>query len=129
MDASEAIRSRLARYCHTVDAGQFDELGMCFTADAVVAVMGQRIEGRAAIEAWMTAAMPPHRRGKHVNINVAIDQAVEGRASAVSDFLFMAQADGRWQVTQVGQYVDTLVDDGDAWRIAHRQIHLGPSGD
>lgn len=128
-DARNRIRDTLAEYCQTIDDGRFDEFAECFTKDAVVAVMGQHIEGRDAIRAWMAQAMPAEKRGRHVNVNIRIEVLDAERATAASDFLFVANGKGEWKVTQVGRYVDDLLHDDGRWRLARREIRLGAGND
>lgn len=114
------VQRTLAEYCHTVDDGRFEAFAELWAEDAVVEVLGQRVEGRAAIRAWIEQAMPPDKRGRHVTVNSTL--AVDGdRAEALSDFLFY---DRGWNVTAAGRYDDELVRDGDRWLFTRRTIHL-----
>lgn len=116
------VRHTLASYCQTCDDGRFDEFGQCFTEDAVVVVMGQEIHGRAAIQAWITEAMPAERRGRHVTINSLIDSDA-APISAVSDFVFVALRP-ELRISVAGRYHDQFRFDGDRWRFSRREIEL-----
>lgn len=129
MSAEEAIRRTLAGYCHTCDDGRFGAFADLFTDDAELAVMGSVHRGRAAIEAFMAAAQPPERRGKHLCANPLIDVADDGTsATAVTDYVFVARAGdqagpmGSFTITSAGRYHDRLVLDGGTWRFARREI-------
>lgn len=126
---SREIRDLLAAYCHTADDGRFGEFAALFAEDAALEVMGERIEGRAAIREWIEAAMPPERRGRHVTVNTHVQARQPDRAVVVSDFLFHTRTDGGWQVRQVGRYHDEVVRDGETWSFARREIRLGTPPD
>lgn len=121
--AEAGIRRTLARYCQTCDDGRFEEFAACFTDDAVMTALGNEVKGRAAIQAWMAKAMPPERRGRHVTVNSVIDVSGD-TATATSDFVFLAIAEGKFRVTSAGRYRDELRRvDGD-WQFARRDIEL-----
>lgn len=126
----DQILDVLATYCQTVDDGRFDEWEQIWTVDATFTVVGQTHQGRGALRSFIEAAQPPHLRGKHVLVNPIVN--VEGdSATASSDFLFLARADGGGAtVTQVGRYRDRLVRTADGWKISARDITLGfPAAD
>ncbi len=133
--AAEAIRRLLAEYCHTCDDGRFAEFAQLFCADATFEVMGMVHAGRDAIAGFMVQAQPPERRGKHVISSSVIDvDAAAGRATAVTDYLFLAPVEasqvgegehamyGEFTITSSGRYHDEVVRDGDRWRFARRRI-------
>lgn len=126
--AESEIRRTIADYCQSCDDGRFADFAACFTADAVVHLLGRRIEGRAAVQTWITAAMPAERRGKHVAVNPLVRVDVDaGRATATTDYLFVAAREGGTTVTTAGRYADTFVPAGDRWLIASREVtFLGP---
>jgi len=121
----EAIRRTLALYCQLCDDGRFDEWADLYTEDATFAVMGRTYEGRAAIQGFIEKGQPPERRGKHVCANSLID--VEGdTARAVTDYVFVARAEGSFAITSSGRYHDRLVRCPDGgWRFADRRIVFG----
>lgn len=123
--AELAVRRTLAEYSQTCDDGRFDEFGECFTADAVVVVLGREVRGRTAIREWIANAMPPERRGKHVCVDPIIT-VEEDRATASSDFMFVARDAGGWRITTAGRYLDELHLDGDRWLLSRREIVLPP---
>jgi len=121
--AESEVRRTIADYCQSCDDGRHDEFAACFTPDAVVHLMGKRIEGREAIAAWIAAAQPAERRGKHVTINplVRVD-VTQRRATGETDYLFVARRDGRTIVTTAGRYSDAFVPHEDRWLIERREI-------
>ncbi|MGH9111249.1 MAG: nuclear transport factor 2 family protein [Acidimicrobiales bacterium] len=122
MSDEAAIRRTLAAYCQFCDDGRFDEWGALFAEDASFRVLGRSHEGRAAIQAFIAAAQPPERRGKHVCANPLID--VDGdTARAVTDYIFLSRIDGGGlAVSNTGRYHDRLVRRGDRWLFAERSI-------
>jgi uncharacterized protein (TIGR02246 family) len=117
----EEIRATMARYAMLLDDGRFEEWADLFTEDAQFHVMGQTQHGRADIQAWITQAQPPKRRGKHVLANSLIEvDGWGGTATAWTDYIFVAQ-DGT--VTSQGRYHDRLERGGDKrWRFTLREI-------
>lgn len=111
----------MARYAMLLDDGRFEEWADLFTEDARFHVMGQTQEGRADIQAWITQAQPPQRRGKHVLANSLIEvDGWGGTATAWTDYIFVAQ-DGT--ITSQGRYHDRLQRGGDKrWRFTLREI-------
>ena len=122
------VRRTLAAYGQACDDGRFEDFGECFAEDAVVRVLGRELVGRASIRAWMTAAQPPERRGTHVTVNTVIDDLGDGRASAVSDFLFVARSDDGFAISSTGRYLDELVEVDGQWLFASREIVLRDGG-
>lgn len=126
--AESAIRRVIAAYCHSCDEGRFADYAQLFAPDATVVLPGQEVTGRAAIQAWITAGQPPHKRGMHVTTNVELD-VVEGRARGRTGFLFLAHGTSGLQVSTAGRYLDEFVRDGGSWLIARREItFLRPGG-
>lgn len=123
--AEAQIRRTLAEYGQACDDGRFADFGRCFTEDAVLEVSGRQVRGRAAIEAWVAAAMPPGRRGKHVTVNSVVTVAGED-ASARSDYLFLAPGEESPRVSVAGRYDDELRRVDGRWLIARRAIGFLP---
>jgi uncharacterized protein (TIGR02246 family) len=131
----DAIRSLLAAYCQTCDDGHFEEFGELFVENASFVVMGTTHVGRAAIRAFMEAAQPPERRGKHIISEplITLLPVVGGGLTATvqTDYLFVGRIpDGGLGVTSTGRYVDHLDRGADGrWRFGRRQIvFLGDPG-
>ena len=88
LDDERAIRRLMARYCHTVDDGAWEEVAVLWADDAELALRGETAIGPAAIVKLIASRQTPELRGLHVIANAIID--VEGdTARAVSDFFFM----------------------------------------
>ena len=126
MTGEEGVRRTLARYCHLLDDGRFDEWGHLFVEDASLVALGRAHHGRDAIQAWITKVQPPEHRGKHICANSLVDVDVDGHgAAAVTDYTFFARAAGGtgFDVVSAGRYYDRLVRGGDGtWRFAERRI-------
>jgi 3-phenylpropionate/cinnamic acid dioxygenase small subunit len=118
----------LARYCHLVDDGRFDELVELFTADGTFAFGDLAATGRWELRSWFEAMQPPELRGKHLTTNVIVD--VDGdEAVAVSDFVFFAFRERRLVPMVAGRYRDELTRVDGGWRIRRRDSEqLRPPG-
>jgi uncharacterized protein (TIGR02246 family) len=122
-EAEAAIRLVLAKYCQLCDDGDFESWAECFTRDATYTVMGQTHEGRDAVKAFIEAAQPPERRGKHF-LGQSVIEIDGAAASGVTDYVFVARsAAGSYAITSAGRYHDTFAaaDDG-TWRIRTREV-------
>lgn len=113
-----AIRRTLAEYCQHLDDGRFDEWAEVFTDDVTFAVMGRRLEGRAAVRAFIEPTQQADARGRHLLSEPLI--TVDGDTARVTtDYAFVSKS---LQVLSAGRYHDVVVRDGDRWRIAVREI-------
>lgn len=130
--AEAGIRRTLARYCHTIDDGDFAALAECFAPDAELAAFGRTRSGREAVAALLAKAMPPENRGTHLTCNTVISEVAGAgeaggageatvTASALSDFAFI----GRDGSITTGRYTDEFVAIDGRWLIASRKIALG----
>ncbi len=125
----EQLVLRVARCADRPDVGSLVDH---FTADAVLAVGGRRVQGREAIREFFggTTAMPAEgERTKHVVTNTLVD--TDGDAFVATSYWQLLR---HWGLANWGRYIDRIVRDGDTWRIAHRSVlvdgQLGrPSGD
>jgi uncharacterized protein (TIGR02246 family) len=125
--AEPAIQRVLALYCQRCDDGDFDAWADLFTEHATFTVMGQTHAGRGAVRAFIEAAQPPERRGKHFLGQSVLDvDAAAGTATGVTDYVFIARgADGGYAITSAGRYHDTFAAGADGiWRIASREIRF-----
>lgn len=118
----EAITRVVARYCHLLDDGRWDEFAGLWTDEAEFVLQGQATRGRGAIRDAIEASQPPERRGRHLAVNLEIE--VEGdRATNVCDFTFWARdQEGRATPLFLGRYDDALVRTADGWQFARREI-------
>ena len=121
------IRDTLARYCHLIDDGRFDELVELFTIEGAFAFGRLGAVGREELRAWFEEMQPLDQRGKHLTTNVVVE--VDGdRATAVSDFVFLAFKDRRLVPLVAGRYRDDLVCVEGRWLIGRRESEqLEPS--
>ena len=133
MDQAEVIGALvvgqvLARYCHLIDDGRFDELVELFTDDGSFAFGDLSATGRTELRAWFEEMQPPDQRGKHLTTNVIVD--VDGDdAVAVSDFGFFAFRDRRLVPLVAGRYLDQLTRVDGGWLIGRRDSEqLRPPG-
>ena len=123
-----AIHRVLARYCHTIDDGAFDEFERLWADDAEFALRGDVIRGRGAIRDAIEAMQPLERRGRHLTMNTVVD--IDGdTAHAVSDFLFFgrgpgAPAEGTADLQYLGRYHDDFVRTDAGWQFGRREIEF-----
>jgi hypothetical protein len=124
--ARERIRDTLARYNWSGDAGQLDGLAETFCVDGVLEIRGfQPLRGRSEIATFLGG----------VTGKIAVDLSVKPVVRHnIANVLFTDLAPGRAQVKSYftvitnigldhcGRYRDTLVPDGDAWMIRHREV-------
>jgi uncharacterized protein (TIGR02246 family) len=123
-----AILRVLARYCHTIDDGAFDEFGDLWADDAEFVLRGTVTRGRDAIRDAVEAMQPPERRGRHLTMNAVVD--LDGdTAHVVSDFLFFgrdpgASAEGTADLRYLGRYHDDFVRSDAGWQFRRREIEF-----
>ena len=122
MTDHEAITRVVARYCHLLDDGRWDEFAQLWAEDAEFVVGGETTRGRDAIRGSIEATQPAERRGRHLAVNVEID--VDGdRATGLVDFMFWGRdREGKAKLLFLGRYDDQLVRTDGEWRFARREI-------
>lgn len=119
-----AIGEAIARYCHCVDRGRWDEFPELFTADGSLdlrPLMGV-YEGRDAIRAGfcdMLKTVPITMR--HLTSNLVVTGAGD-RAHAECYVLAITSGEGMPTQQMTGFYDDELVRDGGRWRFRSRRI-------
>ncbi|WIM87407.1 nuclear transport factor 2 family protein [Candidatus Mycobacterium wuenschmannii] len=126
LTAREHIRDTLARYNWSGDSGRFESLAETFCADGVLEIRGfDPLHGRSEIVAFLggvtgnvalSADVKPIVR--HNVANVLFDDVTREQARVSSYFTVVTHIG----LDHVGRYRDTLVPDGDTWRIAHRKV-------
>jgi hypothetical protein len=124
--AREHIRDTLARYNWSGDAGRIDDLADTFCADGVLEIRGfEPLNGRSAIVAFLRgitgkvadrADVKPIVR--HNVANLLFNEVSEDHAQVSSYFTVVTHIG----LDHLGRYRDTVVPDGDTWRIAHRKV-------
>jgi uncharacterized protein (TIGR02246 family) len=123
-----AIHRVLARYCHTIDDGAFDEFAQLWADDAEFVLHGTVTRGRDAIRDTIAAMQPLERRGRHLTMNPVVD--LDGNAAhVVSDFLFFGRdpgepAEGTAHLRFLGRYHDDFVRTGAGWQFGRREIEF-----
>ena len=124
--AREQIRDTLARYNWSGDGGRLDALAETFCADGVLEIRGvEPLRGRSGIVAFLSGVTG------NIVVNVDVKPVVRNN---VANVLFTALTPDEAQVSSYftvvthigldhfGRYRDTLVPDGDTWRIKHRKV-------
>jgi uncharacterized protein (TIGR02246 family) len=116
------------------DRRDWQGLAALYSPDGVVVrPNGQRVEGRAAIEAAY-AAGPPDRVTRHMCTNVVVDVVSDDEAHAETTVLIVSgtrtdDPDATFGVLpsprhSVGEFADRLVRTADGWRIAERRARI-----
>lgn len=122
MTDHEAITRVVARYCHLLDDGRWDDFADLWAEDAEFVLDGRATVGRDAIRSTIEATQPPERRGRHLALNLEIDVTGDA-ATHACDFMFWAgDKEGRPTLRFLGRYADTLVRHADGWRFSRREI-------
>lgn len=118
------IQQHLARCTQAGDARQADAYADCFTADGLLELAHDTIEGREGIRAWMTApsVIPPPRDGapgfvSHHLTTCHVEFTAPDEATARTYWLVTSAAG----LDHNGFYRDRLRREGGRWLIAHRR--------
>ncbi len=119
-----AVQRVLAEYCHRMDAGDFEAVVELFTPDGTFSFGRRSATGRDALVAWFGENHPPEQRGLHATTDLVVDLDDDGRARAVSSYLFVRWIDGALVTETAGRYHDVLVRGDGGWLIEHREARM-----
>jgi hypothetical protein len=122
----EQIRDTIARYNWAGDAGRLDDLADTFCADGVLEIRGfEPLRGRSEIVTFLggvtgnvAADAGVKRIVRHNVVNVRFDDVTRDQAQVSCYFTVVTHIG----LDHIGRYRDTLVPDGDVWRIKHRKV-------
>lgn len=126
-----AISGMLGKGGWAYDAPDVDYLADMFTEDGrfELSITGVGdvgpFEGRAAIRKLYEdslAAQTDQRR--HVVTNIFFEDETDTSVTAVSYLVLISIKEGKLEVISSGVYRDSVVLDGDAWRITLRNLQL-----
>jgi ketosteroid isomerase-like protein len=122
-DDRAAIGEVLARYCHAIDFGRWDDLRELFTADGRLdmAPMGV-FEGRDGIRKFTDQMQAAGIVMRHFVTNLVV-QGDGDRARVESYVLAISGQPGNTRQT-TGQYEDDLVKETGRWLIRSRRVKL-----
>jgi hypothetical protein len=119
----ELVKRLKYRYLRCLDQKLWDELGECFTADAVAEYSGGKYhhEGRDAIVAWIAQGMGSEgflssHRCHHPEIDLLSPTEATG-IWALEDTVIIEEFD--ISIRGAAFYTDRYVKDDGVWRIAH----------
>jgi hypothetical protein len=119
----ESIRRLKYAYFRTLDLKQFDDLGTLLTEDATASYEDgkTRLDGRAAIVAWLAGAlgdpgMVTEHHGHHPEITLTSDTTAEG-TWYLQDRVIIPAVD--LEIGGTAFYADRYRKTGEGWRIAH----------
>jgi len=124
--AREGIRDLVARYNANGDSGRFAAMLELFTQDAVLGVPEGRLEGRAAIGAFLegvaagAGGRPPVRLLRHFTATLQIDLESETRARGRCYYQVLTEAGlDHW-----GRYVDRYRCEEGRWLFEQRDVSV-----
>jgi SnoaL-like domain len=124
--AREHIRDTLARYNWSGDAGRLDDLADTFCADGVLEIRGfEPLRGPSEIVAFLggvTGSVADSTDVKPIvrhNVASVLFTEVTPDHAQVSSYFTVVTHVG---LDHIGRYRDTVVPDGDTWRIKHRKV-------
>lgn len=116
-----AIHEVLARYCHCLDQGRWDEFRTLFTEDATLdfgEVMGVW-EGGAGIARFTETMAGLGLFMRHYVTNVLLSG--DGHAARADSYVLAVTGRGQQQMVATGRYEDRFVKRGDRWLLATRR--------
>ncbi|MBW2495962.1 MAG: nuclear transport factor 2 family protein [Deltaproteobacteria bacterium] len=129
MDPELAISRTIALYGQLLDDRRFDDWGRLFTLDAIWAIPGVTLEGRAAIVEGV-AAMEPPVTGlvRHLSFTPIVEIDAPGHALAWTDLMAMSrpERDAAWEIAAVGRYCAGLFEVDGRWLFKHRAADIDP---
>lgn len=124
---TEGIRQAIAEYCQALDDGRVDDLVALFTSDGASALPGMDpVEGHDAL-GELYRGLVPKAPQRHLVLNTVVSELGVGRASAVSDLVFLTQSESGWDIGLVGRYDDLLREEGGRWRFERRRLSFATS--
>lgn len=119
-----AIGEIVARYCHAIDRGRWDDLPGLFTPDGTLdlqPLMG-RFEGAAGIRSFCEMMRPLPIVMRHLVTNLVLCADGEGRARGESYVLAITNPDGPTPQQMTGFYDDVFARTPAGWRLSSRRI-------
>lgn len=124
---TEGIRQVIAEYCQALDDGRVDDLVALFTSDGASALPGMDpVEGHDAL-GELYRNLVPKAPQRHLVLNTVVSELGAGRASAVSDLVFLTQNESGWDISLVGRYDDQLREENGHWRFERRRLSFATS--
>jgi uncharacterized protein (TIGR02246 family) len=124
------VRNVIARIALLADQGDLDEYIDQFTEDSAWLFPSAPRHGRADIRAGAEARREegvtgPGSATRHVITNVSVRLDGADRAVADSYFVFLQKTTTSPAIFNMGAYHDSFVRQGQAWRLARREITMG----
>jgi 3-phenylpropionate/cinnamic acid dioxygenase small subunit len=121
LEAKDAIRELLHRYCFCMDEGRFTELSDLFAPDGEWIAPYRQARGPADIAAWLAQSVPASPRRMHYVMN-SIIQVDGATAEARSNYLVMVEGADGPVASVCGTYADRLVKLAAGWRFRRREL-------
>jgi 3-phenylpropionate/cinnamic acid dioxygenase small subunit len=130
MSLRDEIENVLYRYAWCYDMNELDSIGPCFMPDAEVAFLKVRVVGLDAVLAELRRRRDRYSDDVipfHAMMNVYLRERRGNEVDVTSMYMFTATRPGDDPIlTSIGYYRDRFDHDGEAWRIARRQIVQRP---
>ncbi len=120
-----AIKELIARYNHSIDAGEMDVWLTCWSEDAVLDGIGQYLVGMAALRAFADSYEQNYRSklpgGRHFTVNIVSD--IQGDEATSRSYLQLTRTGVNGaQIVFTGRYEDALVKRDGQWRFRSRKL-------
>ena len=119
-ETAEGVRATIAAYTQALDDGRTEDVVATFTPDGVADIPGMgTLRGhddlRRAYSEW-----EPKRPQRHLVLNTLVAPGDDGRATAVSDVIFLLLGETGWTIQLVGRYQDVLEHHRGRWLFVRR---------
>lgn len=127
----DAIRETMARYCHALDSGRYDDVAALFTEDGEWTTDYDSSTGRAAIEAMLTRNVPRKGEGPQ-RVHYVANSVVEvsgDTAKAVANYLIVRESENGLIPVMCGTYHDDFVKLGGRWLFRRKELIHNIAGD
>jgi uncharacterized protein (TIGR02246 family) len=130
-EEKDAIREVMARYCHALDACQFDKVAALFAPDGEWTTNYGAARGRDEIQALLDSVVPkpgegPQRKHYITNILITLDGDT---ARSHSDYLVVRESENGLLPVMGGAYKDTFVKRDGTWYFARKELDHHIFGD
>lgn len=120
-----AIEELIARYNHSIDAGDMEAWLACWSEEAVLDGIGQYLVGLAAIREFANSYERDYRSklpgGRHFTINIV--SVIQGDEATSRSYLQLTRTGAKGvQIVFTGRYEDELVKRDGQWQFRRRKL-------
>jgi uncharacterized protein (TIGR02246 family) len=131
LEAKDAIREVMARYCHALDQCRFVDVAALFAPDGEWTTDYGSARGRGEIKALLRSVVPVKGEGpqrKHYITNIIISLDADS-ARAVSDYLIVRESETGLIPVMGGTYRDVFVKLDGGWSFRRKELVHDIAGD